>query len=184
MANLVGLAVARNTRAGFDIRRQGLMAAPRPLTLYGSVEMHSSLQKAVELLGLGSEALRQIPVDGECRIDLAALESAISADREAGLQPICVIGNAGTVNTGAIDNLQALADCVGEDCGFMWMGRSARRLASSACPLVQGLNGPICWLDLHKWLYLPFDAGCILRAVSRITTWRSPSPRISGSQHQ
>jgi glutamate/tyrosine decarboxylase-like PLP-dependent enzyme len=166
MANLVGLAVARNTRAGFDIRRQGVMAAPRPLTLYGSSEMHSSLVKAVELLGLGSESLRKIPVDGEYRIDLAALEAAIAADRSEGRQPLCVVGNAGTVNTGAVDDLQALADlCEREGLWFHVDGAfgALAWLSPALRPLVQGLDrADSLAFDLHKWLYVPFEAGCVL----------------------
>src|SRR5512143_3601627 len=105
MANFVGLTVARNTLAGFDVRARGVAAAPQPMTFYGSIEMHSCLQKAVELLGLGNAALRRIPVNADYQIDLEALAQAIQADRAAGLQPIGVIGNAGTVNTGAIDDL-------------------------------------------------------------------------------
>ena len=85
MANFVGLAVARNSRAGFDVRAQGVAASPKPMTFYGSVEMHSCLQKAVELLGLGNDALRRIPVNADYQIDLAALDRAIQIDRAAGL---------------------------------------------------------------------------------------------------
>ncbi len=110
MANFVGLTVARDTMAGFDIRRQGLPAAPKRLVLYGSVEMHSSIEKAVDLLGLGRDALRMIPSNDQYQIDIAALEKSIAADRASGFLPFCVIGNAGTVNTGAIDPLNVLAD--------------------------------------------------------------------------
>ena len=110
MANLVGLAVARSTCAGFDVRKRGLVGAPRRLIVYASREVHNSVQKAVELLGLGSQALRLIPVDAEYRMDIPALEAAIAADRQAGDQPLCIVGNAGTVNTGAIDDLDRLAD--------------------------------------------------------------------------
>ncbi len=92
------------------MRHEGVAAAPRPQTLYGSVEMHSSLQRAVEVLGLGSKALRRIPVDAADRIDMAALRRAIEADLAEGRQPICLVGNAGTVNTGAIDPLDELAE--------------------------------------------------------------------------
>ncbi len=78
MANFVGLTVARNTLAGFDVREKGVAASTKPMTFYGSVEMHSCLQKAVELLGLGNEALRRIPVNADYQIDLDALERAIN----------------------------------------------------------------------------------------------------------
>lgn len=110
MANLVGLTVARNATAEFDIRTEGVQAAPRKMVLYSSRETHSSNQKAAELLGLGSEALRKIPVNEKFEIDIAALEAAVAADKAAGLYPFCIIGNAGTVNTGAVDDLDTLAD--------------------------------------------------------------------------
>ena len=110
MANLVGLTVARNTMAGFDIRKEGLQTIRTPMTFYGSVETHSSIAKAVESLGVGSDCLRRIPVDADFQIIVSALEAAVLKDRREGYHPVCVIGNAGTVNTGAIDDLSALAD--------------------------------------------------------------------------
>jgi aromatic-L-amino-acid decarboxylase len=166
MANLVGLAVARHARAGFDVRQKGVRDAAGPLTVYGSVETHSSVRKAVELLGLGSEALRLAPVTDEFEIDLAALEGMIAEDRLAGCRPICVVGNAGTVNTGALDDLGALAAlCERERLWFHVDGAFGalaalvpeyrRRLAPMA-------RADSLAFDLHKWMYVPFEAGCTL----------------------
>ena len=166
MANFVGLAVARNSRAGFDIRAQGVAAAPKPMTFYGSIEMHSCLQKAVELLGLGNEALRRIPVNADYQIDLDALDRAIQADRAAGYQPIGVIGNAGTVNTGAIDDLTALADlCQREKMWFHVDGAFGALAAVSPelKPLLRGMErADSIAFDLHKWMYMPIEVGCAL----------------------
>jgi aromatic-L-amino-acid decarboxylase len=166
MANLVGLAVARHARAGFDVRQKGVRDAAGPLTVYGSVETHSSVRKAVELLGLGGEALRLAPVTDEFEIDLAALERMIAEDRLAGCRPICVVGNAGTVNTGALDDLGALAAlCERERLWFHVDGAFGalaalvpeyrRRLAPMA-------RADSLAFDLHKWMYVPFEVGCTL----------------------
>ena len=109
-ANLIGLTVARNVKAGFDVRQKGVRAAQHDMTLYASQEIHSSIQKAVELLGLGSDALRRVPVNDDFQINLNALKAAIAQDQERGYLPFCVVGAAGTTNTGATDDLDALAD--------------------------------------------------------------------------
>jgi aromatic-L-amino-acid decarboxylase len=166
VANLLGLAAARNTRAGFDVRNLGLGAAPAPLTLYGSREMHSSIQKAIELLGLGSESLRLIPTDREFRIDLPALERAIQNDRAAGRRPFCLVGNAGTVNTGATDDLAALADIAARE-GLWFHVDGAFGALAAIDPelrrLVAGMErADSVAFDLHKWLYVPIEVGCVL----------------------
>lgn len=166
MANLVGLTVARNTGAGFDIRRDGVGAATGRMMVYASSEVHSSVQKAVELLGMGSESLCLTPVNDRFEIELPALEAAIREDRLAGRQPLCVVGNAGTVNTGAIDNLDALADvCVKEGLWYHVDGAfgALATLAPELRPRLKGIErADSLAFDLHKWMYVPIEVGCAL----------------------
>jgi aromatic-L-amino-acid/L-tryptophan decarboxylase len=166
MANLVGLAVARNAMAELDVAERGLAAAPRPMTFYASSQTHNSVRKAASLLGLGREALREIPVDDEFRIDLAALEQAITADRAAGRHPFCIVGNAGTVNTGSIDDLGALARiCRSERLWFHVDGAFGALAAVSdrLRPRVAGIeHADSLAFDMHKWMYMPFEIGCAL----------------------
>ena len=166
MANVIGLTVARNDRAGFNVRELGLRAGAEQMTVYASVEVHSCHQKAVELLGLGSRALRKIAVNDDYTIDLAALEAAIAADRAAGCRPIAIVGNAGTINTGAIDDLNALADlCAREGLWFHVDGAigAVGVLAEGVKAQLAGIErADSIALDLHKWMHIPFEAGCVL----------------------
>jgi len=165
-ANLIGLAVARNTKAGYDLRREGIQATPRQMVLYASQEIHSSIQKAVELLGLGSDALRYVPVHDDFQIDLEALKEAIAQDRGDGHLPFCVVGAAGTANTGAVDDLDALADiCQQEN---LWLHVDGAfgawaALTPGARYLVAGMErADSLAFDLHKWMYMPYEIGCVL----------------------
>lgn len=167
MANIIGLVVARHAKAGFDIRKQGLQGGAHPsLTLYGSTETHGWAQKACELLGLGNDAFRRIPVDRDFRIDLQQLRQAVEDDRRKGHKPFCIIGNAGTVNTGAIDDLAALASyCRESDLWFHVDGAfgALARLVPSLSGEVKGIEqSDSLAFDLHKWIYLPFEIACVL----------------------
>jgi glutamate/tyrosine decarboxylase-like PLP-dependent enzyme len=119
VANLIGLAVMRHVRTGGEVRPRGLMNGAPALVIYTSVEGHSCLQKAVELLGIGNTHLRRLPVTPERQMDVRALQAQVADDRRAGLRPACVAATAGTVNTGAIDPLDEVADvCRTEDLWF------------------------------------------------------------------
>jgi aromatic-L-amino-acid decarboxylase len=165
-ANIIGLTVARNAKSGFDLRCRGLQSAPKKMVLYASQEVHSSIQKAVELLGLGSEALRRLPVNDYFQIDLQILKKAIAEDREKGYLPFCVVGAAGTTNTGGIDDLDALADLCQQK--NLWLHVDGAfgawvALAPKARRKVAGMErADSLALDLHKWMSMPYEIGCVL----------------------
>ncbi|HEX8832191.1 MAG TPA: pyridoxal-dependent decarboxylase [Longimicrobium sp.] len=166
MASTLGIAVARHAKAGFDVREEGLQGTRPRMLLYGSTETHGWARKAVELLGLGNSAFRRIPVDAEYRIDLDALRRAVAEDRAAGHQPFCVLGTAGTVNTGATDDLRALAAfCREQDLWFHVDGAfgALARWSEALRPIVDGIEeADSLGFDLHKWGYLPFEIACVL----------------------
>ena len=166
MGNIIALAVARNVKAGVDVRELGVAAIPKPLAFYGSDQIHSCHRKAMEALGLGNRALRRIATDRSLRIDLAALEAAIAADRAEGFQPACVIATAGTVNTGAIDDLEGLAALAKREGVWLHVDGAIGALLAIAPKnawRVEGLEkADSIALDPHKWLHAPFEAGCAL----------------------
>ncbi len=166
VSNLVGLAVARNAKAEVDMAQEGVQALPRPMVLYASSSTHSSVRKAVELMGLGSKALRSIPVDADYRIRTDLLRQAIAEDRAAGRLPFCIVANAGTVDTGAFDPLEELADLAQKE--GLWLHVDGAFGACAAFseelrPMVQGMErADSVAIDLHKWLHVQYDAGCVL----------------------
>jgi glutamate/tyrosine decarboxylase-like PLP-dependent enzyme len=141
-------------------------AAPGLLTVYASTEIHSCNQKAIETLGLGSDGLRQVRVNEDYTIDLEALEQQIVADRAAGMVPFCVIATAGTINTGAIDDMSAIADlCARENLWFHVDGAigAVAVLAENVRDQLAGMErADSIALDLHKWMHIPFEAGCVV----------------------
>lgn len=165
MASLTGLAAARQRAAIEDdwpVRERGLYGWNERLTLYMSSEAHTTLYKAAELLGLGAESVRVIPAGPDFRMDVPALQAAISADRAAGLRPFCVIGSAGTVSTGAIDPLDALADlCATERLWFHIDGAygAVGVLDGRVTAHYAGMErADSLALDPHKWLSVPVES--------------------------
>jgi glutamate/tyrosine decarboxylase-like PLP-dependent enzyme len=166
MANLVGVLVARDTELGFEARCAGVAAGGKRLAAYASAAVHGCIARALDIAGIGSDALRRIAVDGRYRIDLGALGAAIDADRRAGLTPFLLVGTAGTVDTGAIDDLDALAALARAEglwfhvdgaCGALAM------LAPSLAPRLKGIErADSLAFDFHKWGQVPYDAGFVL----------------------
>lgn len=167
MANMVGIVVGRTARAGYDVRAEGLNPHGQPrLMVYASAETHSSVEKSVEVLGFGRPSLRLIPVTAGFEIDVPKLKKQIQADVDAGHRPCILIGNAGTVNTGACDPLDELADIAAAH--GMWFhvdgafGAMAA-LTNLQIPNLRGLKrADSLAFDLHKWLYQQYSAGCVL----------------------
>jgi aromatic-L-amino-acid/L-tryptophan decarboxylase len=165
MANLIGLTVGRHAKAGFDVRGEGLYGGPQ-MRVYCSSEVHSWLKKAMELMGMGRSALRVVGTDSNYRIKMEELRETIAADRAAGLKPVCVVATAGTVNTGATDDLSAIADlCLKEDMWFHVDGAfgAVAYWSDTLRDRVRGLErADSLAFDLHKWGYMPYDIGCVL----------------------
>ena len=166
MATILALAVARESVAPGEMRRKGNSAAPGQLVTYASDGVHVSLRKALELLGLGGDSLRRVPADPVSGLDPRALKEMITADLEQGLRPFCVVGTAGSVTTGAIDDLAALADICSRhglwfhvDAAFGGALALSTRLASRLAGIE---SADSLAFDLHKWLHVPYDAGCVL----------------------
>jgi len=167
MANMVGFTAARSGRANWDIRTDGLTAAgAKRLVLYTSKETHTWVNKAADIGGLGTSAVRWIPTDAELRMRVDLLEESITADLAAGLSPFMVIGTAGTVGTGAIDPLPAISRVCKKH--NLWFhvdgayGAPAVALADATDDL-KGLRlADSIAIDPHKWLYSPLEAGCLL----------------------
>ena len=166
MANFTALAAARHRHCGDEVAARGAAAHPKALRIYTSAEAHHSTHKAASLLGIGRDNVREIPVDERFRMRVDALTQAIEEDREAGLDPFCVVASAGTVVTGAVDPLREIAAVAREQ--SLWLHVDAcyggfARLAPSARPLFDGLaEADSIALDPHKWLYLPADVGCLI----------------------
>jgi glutamate/tyrosine decarboxylase-like PLP-dependent enzyme len=166
MANFVAVIVARDARLGVGVRREGMAGHNGRLTAYASTAVHGSVDKALDLAGLGSDCLRKVAADARGRIDLQALARAIATDREAGCVPFLVVGTAGTVDTGAIDDLAGLADlCAREQLWFHVdgaLGALGVLAPSLRARLAAIERADSLAFDFHKWGQVPYDAGFLL----------------------
>jgi aromatic-L-amino-acid/L-tryptophan decarboxylase len=162
-ANITGLTAARDAMVPEFLQDGGSGA---PCIVYASDEVHNSVDKAIGMIGLGRRNVRRIATDDQYRIVPAALERAIAEDRAAGRRPICIIATAGTVNTGAIDDIDALSRIARRE--KLWLhvdGAFGAALGVSAKfrHLLRGIeHADSIAFDFHKWFYVPYDVGCTL----------------------
>ena len=171
MANIVGFLAGRAAKGGAEIRSKGVDG--KRLRAYCSAETHTWIQKAADIAGLGTESVRWIGVDEHFRIDVAALRTRIHEDIALGDKPFLVVGNAGTVSTGAVDDLKELATLCREfDIWFHVDGAygAMAAVAPDASHLFAGVGeADSLAVDPHKWLYAPLEAGCALvRDVAKL----------------
>lgn len=164
IANMIGVLVARATALGPEVRSRGLRGAP--LVAYASTAVHGCIPRAMDMVGLGTDALHLVPIDQTGRMSIPALETAIARDRTEGLHPFLVVGTAGTVDLGAVDDLGAIASLARRegiwfhvDGAFGAMAMLSRRLRGLLAGIEQSDSVAF---DFHKWAQVPYDAGCIL----------------------
>ncbi len=166
MANILGLAVARDAILGASVSREGLSELGQQPIVYSTEEHHVSIRKACQLLGLGSRAVRRLPVDELRRMSPDALVRAIDEDRRMGRIPLAVVGTVGTTNTGSIDPIQRLADIARSESLWLHVDGAlggALVLSDTLRPLLAGVErADSIGFDFHKWMHVPYDAGCVL----------------------
>ena len=163
--NMQALFIASRHVAGAAIGDEGLRAAP-PLRLYVTSQTHHSVAKAADILGFGRAAVRVVPCDEALRMDVEALRTMIRADRESSALPFCVVGSAGTTNTGAVDPLALIADVASAE-GLWFHVDGAYGAPATLDPLRRQLFTGIeradsLSVDAHKWLYTAVDCSCLL----------------------
>ena len=165
MANFTALFIAHRSKTKSAVAREGLWNSSR-MTIYASSEIHMSIPKAADLLGLGRQNVRLVECDASFRMNVSHLRESIAADLKNGLQPFCVVGTSGTVNTGAVDPLADIADVAREFDLWFHVDGAYGALASldpAKRTLFAGIErADSVSLDPHKWLYVPLDSGCLL----------------------
>lgn len=185
MANFIALLVARTKLLGPSVRQSGLKAVPQRLTAYASAEVHQCIGQAMELAGLGSDQLRLIATDERRAMRPQALAQAIETDVAAGLSPFLVVATAGTVNTGALDPIAAIADVAATRGLWLHVDGAIGAVASLSAelrPLLHGIDrADSVALDFHKWMHVPYDAGFVLvrDAALHLQTFSSEAVYLS-----
>ncbi|MFA6970911.1 MAG: aminotransferase class V-fold PLP-dependent enzyme [Gallionella sp.] len=180
MANLISVLVARTAVLGRAVRQVGLSSECR-LTAYTSASAHVSIAQAMDMAGIGTQALRKIPLNSQFQMDTDELERAITADKQAGMTPFLIVATAGTVDVGAIDPLTAIADIAKRD--GLWFHVDGAygalgMLAADIAPLLQGIErADSIAFDFHKWGQVPYDAGFVLVRDGKLhyDTFASPA---------
>ncbi|HEY0319620.1 MAG TPA: aminotransferase class V-fold PLP-dependent enzyme [Pyrinomonadaceae bacterium] len=166
LANLTALLMAHRAHAPQEVALKGLRAIDMPMTVYASNQVHLSIPKAADVLGLGREQVRTVEADEMFRMDVRHLRERIDADVRAGLKPFCVVASAGTVNTGAVDPLEEIARVAEEYDLWLHVDGAYGALATMDAEkhsLFRGMErADSLSLDAHKWLYAPVDCGCLL----------------------
>ncbi len=166
MANFIGVLAARTRALGPTVRTAGLIGAEKRLVAYTSRAAHACVRRAMEMSGLGGQALREVRFDADQRIDLTALREAIAADRTTGLTPFLIVGNAGTVDVGAIDDLNGLADIARSEALWLHIDGAYGALgvlSAEIAPKLAGLErADTIAFDFHKWGQVPYDAGFLI----------------------
>ena len=166
MANITALTVARNSFLGPTLRQEGLVKVNKQLVIYCSTETHSCILKAAEILGVGTNHVRKIGVNDSFEMKIDELKTTIQKDKANGLTPFAIVATTGTVNTGAIDPLEAIHH-ICQQFG-LWMhidgayGALAKLDTHYADALKYIEKADSVAFDLHKWLFIPYEVGCTL----------------------
>ncbi|MEW6597269.1 MAG: pyridoxal-dependent decarboxylase [Pseudomonadota bacterium] len=187
-ANFIGVLAARTAALGGEARRRGVAAEGRILTAYAGKSAHACVAQGLDLSGLGSDRLRRIDLDADGRMDLAALKHAIAADRAAGFTPFLLVGTAGTVDIGAIDDLNALADLAAAEDLWLHVDGALGALAvlsPALAPRFAGIErADSLAFDFHKWAQVPYDAGFILarRAEDLRAAFAAPAAYLARAE--
>jgi glutamate/tyrosine decarboxylase-like PLP-dependent enzyme len=189
MANMIGVLVARTAALGASVRRKGLRDGETRLVAYCSAAAHGCISQAMDLSGLGADALRVIPTNKHHQIDIRALEDAIAVDRELGFAPFLIVGTAGTVDVGAIDDLEVLASIADREKLWFHVDGAFGALAILAKDIAPRLAGiqraDSLALDFHKWGQVPYDAGYVLVRDGTLhrDTFASPASYLRREMH-